>query len=170
LRNAKLGIHCVAFAMTLLALVVEAQQPKVAAPAPIPEQILSAKKVFVSNAGEVRNPSGDLTFSGGPDRAYNQFYGSMKTWGKYELVPNPTDADLIFEIGLVGVRDNPFYDQLRLVILDPKTHTILWTFVEHASAGGKQKSRDAAFDRAMGILVDDVKTLSTQTAADVGKN
>jgi hypothetical protein len=105
---------------------------------------LKREESIVSNAGEVRNPSGDLTFSGGPDRAYNQFYGSMKTWGKYELVPNPTDADLIFEIGLVGVRDNPFYDQLRLVILDPKTHTILWTFVEHASAGGRQKSRDAA--------------------------
>jgi len=94
----------------------------------------------------------------------------MKTWGKYELVANPTDADLVFEIGLVGVRHNPFYDQLRLVILDPKTHTILWTFVEHASAGARQKSRDAAFDRAMGILVDDVKTVSAQTAADVGKN
>jgi len=75
--------------MTLLALVVEAQQPKVAAPAPIPEQILSAKKVFVSNAGEVRNPSGDLTFSGGPDRAYNQFYGSMKDLGKMRTRTKP---------------------------------------------------------------------------------
>jgi hypothetical protein len=38
-----------------------------------------------------------------------------------------------------------------------------------APVAGKNRATPR-FDRAMGILVDDVKTLSTQTAADVGKN
>ena len=41
-----------------------------------------------------------VSYSGGPDRAYNEFYAAMKTWGRYELVAAPRDADLVFEIRL----------------------------------------------------------------------
>ena len=75
-----------------------AEQPKQAPPAPIPAQILEAKKVFVANAGGDELSTDDPLFSGDPDRAYNQFYAAMKTWGKYELVSAPADADLWFEI------------------------------------------------------------------------
>ena len=62
-----------------------------AAPAPVP--IFSAKKVFVSNAtGEIRLPLGN------PDLAYDEFYAAMKSWGRYEIVSSPADADLVFEI------------------------------------------------------------------------
>ena len=48
---------------------------------PIPAQILAAKKVFVANAGGDEPPADDAQFSGDSDRAYNQFYAAMKTWG-----------------------------------------------------------------------------------------
>src|SRR5438445_7063479 len=67
----------------LQAPVLSAQQSR-APIAPIPEQILAAKKVFVANAGGEDPSSDDPLFSGGPDRAYNQFYAAMKTWGRYE--------------------------------------------------------------------------------------
>ena len=32
---------------------------------------------------------------------YNEFYEHMKSWGKYQLVQAPADADLVFEIRFV---------------------------------------------------------------------
>jgi hypothetical protein len=80
------------------------QQYKPAPPAPIPAQILTAKKVFIANGGGDESRYDTAWFSGGPDRAYNQFYAAMKTWGRYELVAAPGDADLVFEIRLTVVQ------------------------------------------------------------------
>src|SRR5215467_764037 len=104
-----------------------AQQGKNAAPAPLPSQIVNGRKVFIANAV----PEGAFLYSGGPNRFYNQFFGAVKTWGRYELVGSPAEADLVFEIS----SSNPFVGeqiygrpvsgrlltdpQLRLVIIDP---------------------------------------------------
>src|SRR6267378_3015412 len=61
---------------------LRAQQQKELLPAPLPAQIYTARKVFLSNAGD--ETLGD--FSGGPDRAYNQLYAALKGWGRYEVV------------------------------------------------------------------------------------
>jgi hypothetical protein len=97
----KLWLVPIAAMAVLSAPVLGQQQPTDAAP--VPAQIMAAKKVFVSNAGEERNPAGDLDFSGGPDRAYNQFYAAIKNWGQYEVVATPADADLVLEIRLAAV-------------------------------------------------------------------
>ena len=47
--------------------------------APIPTQILSAKRVFVANGGST------LDTFGIPNLTYDEFYAGMKNWGKYEL-------------------------------------------------------------------------------------
>jgi hypothetical protein len=68
---------------------------------PLPSAIFTAKKVFISNAGA----DGGLfphPFSGGQDRGYNQFYAAMRTWGRYELVNGPDEADVVLELQLVG--------------------------------------------------------------------
>src|ERR1035441_8663261 len=65
--------------------------------APIPSQILTAKKVFISNAGGEYDAG---IWSGGRERSYNEFYAAMKSWGRYELVSSPGDADLVFQVGL----------------------------------------------------------------------
>src|SRR5207302_11068504 len=73
---------------------LRAQNKKELFPAPLPSQIYTSKKVFVSNGGD--ETLGD--YSGGPDRAYNQLYAALKGWGPYEPVSAPADAELVFEI------------------------------------------------------------------------
>jgi len=71
-----------------------AQAASVAPAAPIPSQILTAKKVFISNAVSGIDPK---IWSGGPAQPYNELYAAIKSWGRYELVGDPAAADLVFE-------------------------------------------------------------------------
>jgi hypothetical protein len=153
-----------------------ADQAKPAPPAPIPAQILEAKKVFVANAGGDDPSPDDPELSGDPDRAYNQFYAAMKTWGRYELVSAPADADLWFEIRFTmppatravfkgdTVGTAPFDPQVRLVIRDPKTNAILWGFTEHVAWAILKGNRDKNFDLALARIVSDVQRLAQQSA------
>src|SRR5437867_13326838 len=52
---------------------------------------------FIANAGDAP-PMSRL----GTRRAYDQSYAAIKNWGQYELVSSPSDADLVFEVSLVG--------------------------------------------------------------------
>src|SRR5260370_14484089 len=91
----KRGFVCAALAIAWVAAPsLRAQDKKELLPAPLPAQIFTARKIFVSNAGD--ETLGE--FSGGPDRAYNQLYTALKGWGRYELVAVPADAALVFEI------------------------------------------------------------------------
>jgi hypothetical protein len=143
----------------LLLMVSVAAQPSRPVPAgPVPVQIPSAKKVFVANAGGEQPASDDAQFSGDSDRTYNQFYAAMKTWGRYELVGAPADADLWLEIrftvppasravsqgNTLGTAE--FDPQFRLVIRDPKTNAILWGITEHAAWAVLKGNRDKNFD------------------------
>jgi hypothetical protein len=144
---------------------VEAQQPKGAAvsPAPVPTQILSGKRVFISNAGEENlNTLIGPVFSGRYDRVYNQFYAAIKQWGRYEPVSAPAEADLVFEIGFTisGTRQLPEIGHLRLAIRDPKTNVLLWSIVEYAQVATLKRNRDKNLDQAMGTILDELKDLT----------
>jgi len=138
---------------------------------------VTAKKVFISNA-----PGQNLPASlGGPDRTYNEFYAAMKSWGRYELVSAPADADMIFEISLassiVGVGgtsssgcSSSSEADLRLAILDAKTRVPLWWFAEpiiqkrmmfHAEKAGD------AFSDTLPKLLDDIRKLLGQPAVSL---
>jgi hypothetical protein len=163
----------IAFTLSALpATLLTAQQT--ANPAPVPSQILAAKKVFISNAGGDELFYEDPLFDGGPDRAYNQFYTSMKTSGRYELVGAPADADLLLEIRFTIPKvakdlqadkliPAPYDPQLRLDVRDPKTNALLWAFTEHSQWALRQTNRDKNFDKAMAKLVSDVHGLNTQS-------
>jgi hypothetical protein len=57
------------------------------------------------------------------------------------------------------------YDpQLRLVILDVKTHITLWGVTEHVEPSNSQGKRDKDFDQAMQQLMDDLKSLAAGTS------
>jgi hypothetical protein len=142
--------------------------------APVPAPITSAKRVFVSNAGKGCSPFGEVMFSGGPNRAYNQFTAALKSWGRYELVAAPADADLAFEISFTcpaegtsvtrGLSGSPTLDpQLRLVVLDVKTRITLWAITEHVEMAILQGNRNKNFDRAMKQLLNDLKSLAAGT-------
>jgi hypothetical protein len=141
--------------------------------APFPAQISAAKRVFIANAGGDQPFYEDPLFSGGRDRAYNQFYAAMEAWGRYELVGAPNDADLVIEIlltvpqieqkvfrGQPLVIPIPYDPQFRVVIRDPKTNAMLWTFTEHAEWAELQRNRDKNFDQALAKVVSDVQGLS----------
>jgi hypothetical protein len=177
-RQFKTAVLEVSLAISLLQVsVLAAEQAKPAVPAPIPAQIVAAKKVFVANAGGDEPWMDDGQFSGGPDRTYNQFYSAMKTWGRYELVGAPADADLLFEIeftvppiaGAASRGDTivgrPYDPQFRLVIRDPKTNALLWAFTEHAGWALLQGNRDKNFDQALARIVSDVQGLSASADA-----
>ncbi len=125
--------------------------------APVPTPLVSGKRVFVSfDLGDVLAfPS---VYSGGPERAYNEFYADMKQWGHYQLVLDPQDADLIFSIRFVE-GGGLAWPQLRLQISDARTHVVLWGFVEQINGAVFKKHRDQAFSNAVMWLVNDVQEL-----------
>jgi hypothetical protein len=147
------------FSMAILTIpMLRAEQPPAAPPAPLPAQIIAAKKVFISNGGEDQwldfDPKHDPTLT------YNEFYADMKSWGKYELVSSPADADVVFEIRLASrdaTRDATL--QLRLLILDPKTHVALWPLNQVAKSANRDATARKNFDEAMNALVESLKKL-----------
>ncbi len=144
-----------------------AQDP---APAPIPTQIIPGKKAFISNASGV-----SVVATGVPEQTYNEFYAAMKSWGRYKLVAAPGDADVVFELRLVflvggvsvmnGNGSSSGSEQLRVTILDPKTHIVLWEFTESIQRANRQATGRKNFDAALANLVNDVRNLVGQPAA-----
>jgi len=138
----------------VLLTVALAQQPACAQAGPVPPAILAAKKIFVSNTAPVNS-----VYSGGPDRFYNQFYTSLKSTGKFEMVTDPSDADLVLETQLDQLVN------LKLVIYDRKSHYVLWSLTEFGSGSPFQGLRDRGFDKAVAALVQDFETLAGKAPA-----
>jgi hypothetical protein len=128
--------------------------------APVPAPLLNGKRVFISyEIGDVTSfPS---AYSGGPERAYSEFFNQMKAWGRFELVMDPSDADLVFAVRFV---DAPM-PQIRVGISDGKTHVALWGFVEQVDPAVFKKHRDASFSESVKLLIGDVQALLTPGAA-----
>lgn len=125
--------------------------------APVPTPLLIGKRVFISyELGDVT--SFPERYSGGPERAYSELFAAMKAWGRYELVMDPKDADVVFAVRFVDVGGGAF-PQIRLGISDAKTHTSLWGFVEQVNFAFRKKNRDAAFTDTIKLLVADVQAL-----------
>jgi hypothetical protein len=173
-KHRKAAVLCLGLAMHLpFGPIRAAQQKKATQPAPIPAQILTAKNVFIANGGGDESRCEATSYSGGPDRTYNEFYAAMKTWGRYELVAAPGDADLVFEIRLIvfQLRTDRLADdttesdsQFRIVIRDPKTHETLWGLTEHAQGAVLQSNRDKNFEQAMAAVVAEVQRIAGPAA------
>ena len=162
-------------ALLLFSHPMAAQDFKNVPAAPIPPDILSSKTAFIANAG-----GEDLSdFTGGPDRAYNEFYAAMKSWGKYKLVSYPEGASLSLEIQFVeppygcsvtnGQSGSQMYDpQFRLVVRDAKSQALLWAFTEHVEWATLKGNRDKNFEEALGKIVDSFKKLASTQPASAG--
>jgi hypothetical protein len=154
MSNVLRAILCLIVSVTTAGIPLFAEEPPAPPPAPLPGQILAAKKVFISNGGQDSwldyDPKHD------PSLTYNEFYGDIKSWGKYELVSTPADADVVFEIHLL------FQDhllQLRLLILDPRSHITLWTLNQNTSVANRDATARKNFDKAVNALVEALKVL-----------
>jgi hypothetical protein len=142
--------------------------------APVPPAIQNAKHLFISNAGA---DSGLFPhpFSGGEDRGYNQIYAALKATGKYKLVLDPRQADLVLEIRLTAPYgpSNPDKQKgtsdplpmLRLTIYEAGTHYVLWALTESIEPANLQKTHDRNFDDALTAIVQDFVTLSGKDPA-----
>lgn len=149
-----------------------AQLPAATPQAPVPGAIRTATKIFVSNAGADSGlfPS---PFSGDSSRGYNQFYAGLKANGQYQLVGDPTEADLVLELQLtspngstrsmdvnkVNGAANPV-PMFRLVVYDRKTHYILWAFTQSIEVAFLQKTHDRNFDDALTAILLEFESLS----------
>jgi hypothetical protein len=156
----KIKLVVATLGLAMISSAVLQAQTETAPAAPIPSQILTAKKVFISNAGADFDSN---LWSGGQDRAYNEFYAAVKSWGRFDLVGVPGDADMVLEFSLIGT---PLPNALfRVVLLDPKTHVVLWTESEGIPLGLK-KTRDKGFSDAINKLIDDLRALTARAAAN----
>ncbi len=141
---------------------VQAAVQSAVPPGPVPPAILSARRIFVSNAGA---DSGLFPhpFSGDSDRGYDEFYAALRATGDYELVTNPAQADLVLELRLTAPygptnpdKENGAADPLpmfRLVVYDRPTHYVLWTLTEAVGTAFKQETHDRNFDEAIVNLI-----------------
>jgi hypothetical protein len=171
----RLAVASLGMAMMLPATsVLFAQTANVAPAAPLPSQIFTAKKIFISYV--VEEKIDPRLWDGGSAQPYNEFYAAIKSWGRYELVTAPGDADLIFEMnfadpvtGVSGSKesgcDSSSTPQFKLALTDPKTHITLWTLNESTSIGHLQKGRDKSLQEAIDKLVSDLKALTAQPIA-----
>jgi hypothetical protein len=148
---------------------VLAQSVATAPAAPLPSQILAAKKVFIANGG---GGFDKVIWNGDSSRAYNEFYGAIKSWGHYEIVGTPAEADLVLQISIAssprfaGEVTVPWF-QARLALLDPKTNVLLWAsdeFIPEKPGFGMmfKKNRDKEFSEAIGRIVTNLKALTAQ--------
>jgi hypothetical protein len=151
----------IAIALLLLALTISthAQRSSVVAGintvhAPVPEPILKGQRAFISYELGAVTAFPDK-WSGGPERAYSEFYSQMQTWGRYQLVSDPKDADIIFAVRLVA---EEAYPQIRLGVSDPQGIS-LWGFVEAIDPAIFKKHRDASLSATVKLLVGDLQTL-----------
>jgi hypothetical protein len=167
----RLGMFCVALAFTFVsAAQVRAQEQKETAIAPVPPQIFTSKKVFISNAGY--DSTSRVAFKNGGDlnQPYNQFYSAVKNWGRYELVATPADADLVFEIRFTAplAYDEKlavYEPQLDLDILDVKTHFKLWSITAPVQGAIRKATWEKNFSQGIASLMDDLKKLTTEPVA-----
>ena len=139
----------------------------------VPAALLSAKSLFLSNAGA----EGGLfpqPFSGDPNRGYEEFYSMLKASGAHQLVNDPSQADLVLELQLnapngpsSGNKQNGASDPLptfRLTIYDRKTHYVLWALTETIEVAVLQKTHDKNFDQAITNLAYDFEQVTTPLA------
>jgi hypothetical protein len=115
--------------------------------APIPAQIITAKKAFIANGGVDATSLAAFRRAKEPGEPYNQFYLAMKSWGRYELVGTPGEANLVLELSFSSpisdcVKLTSYEPQLKLAIFDRETHFRLWTLTEPVEGAYRKPTWD----------------------------
>lgn len=156
-----------AFAVLFLIPAIQAKTRKDIPSAPLPEIIVNAHRVFLSNGG-------------GSDLAYDAFYAEMRQWGKYQIVGSPDLAELIIELSYqvedLGTRvwssTNTYNNttqvhsreiidpKLTLTIYDAKTKNSLWSTVDHRRLARFEKNREKEMINSADRLVEELRLRS----------
>lgn len=151
-----------ALAAALCAAGASAQTPE-PPNAPLPSALASAHKLFLGNAGDQDNA--DCL------RAYNVFYSGLQKLGRFELVSDPSQADLVLELhyefsfgaGVNGGSNTP--RQFRVLLIQPHQHIVLWSLTERSNYAVMQKNRDRNLDQTVAALVNDFDVITSNATA-----
>jgi hypothetical protein len=151
---------------------ISGQQAQDAPAAPVPTGIAAARKVFIANAGADLASQSIFKRAGQPDQAYNHFYSAVQSWGRYELVSTPAEADLVLEIRFAAPM---YYDgntatyepQFGLNIFDAKTHFLLWSLSEPVAGAWREASWLKNFNQGLNLLMGDLKKVSAPAATTI---
>lgn len=147
---------------------VQGKTRKDIAPAPLPQVIVTAHTIFLSNGG-------------GSDLAFDAFYSEMKKWGKYQTVGSPDDAELIFELSYkiedlgtrvwssvntynntTQVHSREITDpKLILTIYDARTKNSLWSTIDHRRLARLEKNREKEMINSAERLVEELRSRSS---------
>jgi hypothetical protein len=137
---------------------------------PIPQALVNARRVFISNAGA---DSGLFPhpFSGDAERGYDEFYVGVEKSGRFQIVNDPSDSDLVLELRLMAPNGPANADKqkgasdplpmFRLVIYDQRSHYVLWALTQSIEPAALQKTHDRNFDDAVDALVREVKGITS---------
>jgi hypothetical protein len=154
-----LGAVVVSLALAPLTY-AQAPEPDPAA-TPLPSALTSGTKIFLGNAGDQENA--DCL------RAYNVFYQGVGAIGRYQMVLDPAAADLVLELhyeidlgqSIASNDSRRSVRQFRVVIIDPHTHTVLWSLTERTNYATFQKNRNKNLDETVSTLVADFASLTS---------
>ena len=126
--------------------------------APVPTEILAAKKIFVSNGGTDSFTPAER-YTGEAYRAYNQLYGALQKSARFQLVSTPSEADLVIEVSTqVAVKAQ---DRVRLTIFETKSHYVLWRLDSWVELSLRRATRDRNFESAVTRLASDFEKLAS---------
>ena len=143
-------------------------------PAPLPAAVVHARKVFLLNG----QTTAEALTKNGNILAFDTFYSDMKSWGKYELVDSPKDADIVIELQYrpysEGARSFGVYNpstetvtthsvttsgaDFALVIYEAKSRDELWSVSDSCGFARLVKNQQKEVIKSIGRLVDGLKT------------
>jgi hypothetical protein len=155
--------------VSAVAVAAQAKVPATTPVAPVPPQIVAAQKVFISNGGSDCIGKVQDQLGGDPNEAYDEFYAGMKQLARYELVSDPGQSDLVFELHFscqpaVSPTISDFDGQFRLTIYDAKSRFAIWVLSEHMEIAFRSATAKKNFKSSVAALVNDVKTLAAPGA------
>lgn len=134
-----------------------------AADGPIPAQIFSAKKVFISIAQDDCVIANQAANGCTPGAYYNEFYAAVKQWGQFDLTTSPADADLVFELHHSLTWAGGVDERYRLAIIDARTHFTLWSFVVFPEGASRVSTIAKNNGLARAQIVTNLKLMFAQT-------
>jgi hypothetical protein len=141
---------------------------------PVPAPIASAQKIFIANGGMDAfslQAFEELGLNG--TTPYDTLYGTVKSWGRPQLVASPADADLVlvvrFTAPLVGEGGGWSFQrifavtkwqfQTQITIFDAKTHFPLWTLTQPCRPANLKGTWRKNIAEANAALAGDLKAL-----------
>lgn len=139
--------------------------------APVPTALLKAKKIFLVNTGS------DASL-------FDLFYSEMKSWGKYELVGSPEEADLTFEFSFgsqgeapeiytnagTGMTYSIVINKAKMAVRDTRSKSLLWSSTQTAQGARRKKTEINNQRKAVLKLLDDFKRRVTPESLQTEKS